>query len=462
MRSTITWRRNGLVALVAGAMGFAAAPALAVDVYIEFGATNRVCLGDCSDARATPQVLLGGTSKQQNNNYCGLRPLPGTLINFIPTGGTIGFNTSQFLIGMINESGGTTCGRVDAPGQKITVELGADTKAAGFNRIYGATIPIIIRSGDLAMQIVLDAGTDSARTLFVKAGSHIGSAQHTSPLSMDGDTWVCVDSGDCIVEIGDTSWTTMTFSADDGITGAAGEWSLGAARLNLTQGDLACGETVEIDDGAVSLTRLPNMCGNAPSNVCPVKIPYAISFDGATLDFFADYSLLETCTTDEGQNVTEEPAFEWTIAWDAGAIPVEGGDFPNAASTNGTVSYTAQLAELANRVPLSEQRFLDTDPWYNVDTCIGELTPVENVIDDQGFPIDGLALTLFPDDENADEPYARYDMSSLKGIQYGCFLERTVEVVESESCTTGTGEEICVQKTERIYVRGDWRVSSRL
>ena len=110
----------------------------------------------------------------------------------------------------------------------------------------------------------------------------------------------------------------------------------------------------------------------------------------------------------------------------------------------------------SERIPLTDQFFLSTDPVYTVDFCAGTAQ----------YTGDVLTGLILEDDPDSPGDYGRYDMSALPGIQYGCYLVRTYVVLDPELtapedyCDEVGEDEICVQVTEEGYVRGDW-VSTR-
>lgn len=200
-------------------------------------------------------------------------------------------------------------------------------------------------------------------------------------------------------------------------------------------GDLACGDE-DAETGA-SLRRLFNATGE--EGVDCTEIPYSLEFDGQTVTFLADYSVLP-------ENV--EPAFAFELPWRAEYVAVPAHlPIPYVANNN----PPALGGTFVQAVPLSTHKFDDGDARFLLDFCPGQPQYDGNDV------FTGLVLPVdFDASEGGDN-----DLSALPGFQYGCLIERKVEIVpDGESCPTSPDETganaICVKVTETGYLRGDW------
>jgi hypothetical protein len=135
-----------------------------------------------------------------------------------------------------------------------------------------------------------------------------------------------------------------------------------------------------------------------------------------------------------------------------------------ANTTRATEVPSTGSAVVDQFMPLSQQQFFEgvfvedgvekNDPVYYFAACQGQ-----PVYDDSRALID---LKLLGNSDDYDD----YDMSEyFAGIQYGCYLGRTITVLEPEACKAGNDDEdlkdteICVQRAENGYVRGDWTIT---
>jgi hypothetical protein len=220
-------------------------------------------------------------------------------------------------------------------------------------------------------------------------------------------------------------------------------------------GVLNCGdsETAPEEEGVTgTLTRLD-------TQDCTL-LDYSLDFDGQTLVFLADYSVLE-----EG----EFPEFRFDMAWAPEFVEVplhvavpytEGGDNPPPATNSGFSTFV-------QKVPLTVQWFEDPDNRFFLDYC-----PAKSISYDRPPNDDNVVGIVLQDEVESD---VDNDMSVLDGFQYGCLIKRTVEIVNDDVgvCPitalgdpkfTGptTAEAICVKVTESFYVRGDFGATRTL
>lgn len=245
-------------------------------------------------------------------------------------------------------------------------------------------------------------------------------------------------SGTYLVTISDVVFDELVFTS----TAASFEF----ANLSVTPaftGDLDCGES-EVEAGS-TLRRLNDV--DSPEE-CSDEIPSRLDFDGETLAFLADYEAIEGA----------EPAFAFDVAWRTEWVPLVP---PPQAIPYGGVNPPVVPTTTAE-APLSVQWFgpspdpdPPSNPPYFLDYCPGE----------PQFDEDGLLVALefpvdFDDDEDGDN-----DMSGLPGFQYGCLVNREVEIVaDPDLCPESGSTEglICVRVIESGYLRGDWRSTRRL
>jgi hypothetical protein len=345
-----------------------------------------------------------------------------------------GFKNGTNLIGLT----GTSCGRV-RNAQSLSIALGSELP--GQKMLLARLSFAFVNNVRVFLETLDEEGL--VETFEIRTGNYRSVAPTVDPAHVIN----CAASPCVLPLLGGAGlrWDTirMTTSLIPGQPGTAGEWSIGAgpSRIKLMDfvpdGDLACGDDTESTDGT-GLRRLFDVGVTDPED-CGPQIPYALTFGGETLEFIADYGVLDPGV---------EPAFEWQATWDPEAVPLTVGDE--------VIFNPGEGPTLGERVPLSDQYFQAIDPVFTVDMCAGEAQYEPDGLGGQTL----TGLVLVPDADHPEDPYGRYDMSpppdGLPGIQYGCYLERSILVLLPEACEITGEDELCVQVTEKGYVRGDW------
>jgi hypothetical protein len=458
-------------AMFAGFLALSA-PALALEADL-FVTGNQVCLGACSGegALATAQTLTGGTSK----TTCKLETTP-TLAKFsVAAPGNVGYNTTSF--GKHNpDKGGDNCVRTEK-NDVIEIALGtlfATDEQLQDLKIVRARVPILVRDGLLGLQINLFEGN-------VQVGTHAVTVGTETNAAADSTTICEATATICEAEI-EGKWDRMTFEASTGAGGTPGNFSIGKFTFTLSDselfdaGALACGASAILQDDdrqIISEMRRINDTADDKSNECgdePV-VPYVFTYDGKTMRFL-------TGDIPDDPTVYKEPAFELNVTWEPEAIDVT--DAVRATEVGNSVLPDGFM-------PLSQQQFYegtrskdfeDADPKYYFAACQGHPVYIEKTVDNKTISV--LSdLVLFPateevsteseDDGDSFKPLAAYDMSTyFEGTQYGCYLNRTIQILEPAMCglsddatdpKKNSSGKICVQRSEHGYVRGDFTLS---
>jgi hypothetical protein len=397
-------------------------------LYIEFD-PDRVRYA--IDAVNDPDVQPIARASQSD---CALTTTGPEYLVFAGSPAGAGFKNGSNFIGLK----GTSCGRVrDA--QMLSIAMGNELAGrkmtlARLSFAYANNVRVFVETFDEGVPV---------EKYEVRTGNY-----RSGPSTVDAAKTINCASSPCVLPLlggPGLRWDEMqmTTSLIAGQPGTAGEWSIGAgqSRIKLMDfipdGDLACGDDAEPAEGT-SLRRLFDVGVTDPEE-CGPEIPYALKFGGETIEFIADYGVLDPGV---------EPAFEWKATWDPEAVPLTAG--------NQVIFQPGDGPTLGERVPLSDQYFQAIDPVFTVDLCAGKAE-----YEPDGFGGQKLTgLVLVPDADHPEDPYGRYDMSpppnGLPGIQYGCYLERSFIVLPPEDCEITGEDELCVQVSERGYVRGDW------
>ena len=250
------------------------------------------------------------------------------------------------------------------------------------------------------------------------------------------------------------SWDSVTITSITGNRSSeSGAFALADSEFNWAQGDLDCLDSVQSGAGSggsnATLTRLFGI----NEDVSCTKIPYRLDFDGETVEFLADYGVLDP---------EVEPAFAvdliWGIEFVTATTPAAQA-FDSAFDPNppAYLAIGTPPSTFVQAVPLSVQWFNDADRKYFLDYCPGQ--PTFAVADD---PASLNKLDFPPGFDSSTN-----DMADLPGFQFGCLVNRAVQIVgDSVACPQGadvTGPDaICVTVKETVYLRGDWTATRTL
>jgi hypothetical protein len=417
--------RSSIVAVAAsviGSLGLTQAQA-AETIYL------KPSVGTITYADQTENLRGSGA------NGCVLNTATLTLLTFAGTGtgvGPVGYNTRDRLIGVNGTASGSPCTQIRI-GQGVQVGLGSQFQV-NETKLLSATI-----------------GLKASPKATVRIQTFRGAA---TPVH-DRDNLVCVR--DCSFALDGTNdldttttqpkqWDYVVITSKTGSSSSeSGAFSLRDSQFVVSfvpEGALNC-DPSSPDNSAVDyavdsdtttnkvvLRRLPDV-GSASTDC--TSIPYRLDFDGQFSEFLADYSALPPGA---------QPAFEWKAEWDPEEVAV-----PLVAALEVPVVEDT----FAGLIPLTLQRFLATDPQYAVDLCVG--TPQYDT-NDTADESDDLLLNV------SLVSGVDYDMSSLPGTQYGCYLKRKVTVLSPTPVACPDGQCVPYQVIESGYVRGDW-VSTR-
>lgn len=370
--------------------------------------------------------------------------------SLVTDGSLLGFSGSSTpgilplleLIGLKNR-----CGQV-GDGEFLRIQLGSDERLSD-QKVVEAELGLAIHQ---SVRILIEARNDGelVQEFEVVAGSYVGeptTSDHvlSCPISLFHACRVPLSAAGL-------RFNELVFRSDAKDRWGFGAWSLGrtASKFRLLDfdpdGDLDCGDTVA-DTGVVG--QRTDDVGQAGGEC--TKIPYALSFDGQTVAFLADYGALEQGT---------EPAFAFAVDWrtevlqvpQTAAVPYSGENPPSTPAT------------VVQQVPFSVQWFgLETDPeaaelagiTYLADSCPGQ--PVY----EEGNPLP-IDLTFPPEFDRSEN--GPNDMSlDLPGFQFGCVVSRVLERVANESCDEmPAADQICVSAQEILRVQGDWTATRTL
>jgi hypothetical protein len=424
------WGVCAVVAVLASVAGAVPAQAATTLELSRDGSIAKVELKDNGSVTAT-QVVAPGASD------CAIEDQDGPLLDFGAVGarGLAGFHNNSG-IGLARTSQGEPCGHVRAT-ESLSLDLGpalSDRKIAGASvtvRFYRNTRVEIDDGSSIVRRVKFGYGGTDTDTITVK---HFTCSTNpcTIPIPFPQEGPAQLNADGLAIEV--------TQAAGGAESGAL---TLTGAVFTLSEpfepdGDLNCTDENYASDGDGSITRLFDVDSESPE--C-TALPYRLSFDGQTLTFEADYTVL--------QGVEPQFAFEATWYPELIAFPGTGN---NAVMVVGPENPPADKSTFLQAVPLSTQQFLGTDPEYFVDFCPG--TPE--------FDASGIKTVVFPSGFEVDN-----DMSDFPGFQYGCLIERTVEILDHtdptiegiEACAGKADDEICVRVREKGYLRGDWKLT---
>jgi hypothetical protein len=360
------------------------------------------------------------------------------LLHLTSPSGAIGWRPQDARIGVNGVSSGEPCTQI-RDGQSIKLALGTMLQTQG-QQVVSATVMTVVENkpADLVVTARLAGGSESPVHHFEQECG-VGSCEIDLP------------------RVPGKVWDELSISVAAKPTGESGTLSLTDAEFELLpfvpEGDLACNEGDT--EGGATLRRLDDIdlaAGNGESKACEKLLPYRLDFDGSTLAFLVDYSVIA------GDEV--EPTFAFEVTWNTEWVPAP---FPSAVEYYpGFNPPSSPQTTIVQSVPLSVQQFLETDELYLLDMCPGE--PEFGPIDPNDTESEiGLIGMAFPADFN-DSEGGPNDMSTFTGFQFGCLADRKIEIVSEGDCPESADSpgSVCVRVTETGFLRGDWTVTRAL
>jgi hypothetical protein len=291
-------------------------------LQLHLGASDSFGFRDADSSQPTGySTSLSQTQAIGNGSGCRLSPTSGSLVSLssAPSGSSVGFVSDAIGVRTNSEGNGQPCGRIDAPGQALTMDLNLAGKVIDY-----AELDIELKFGGTVMvNGYLDGTQVGAPATYSSVGSDSG------PDSGDGDNYrvrfprsgfTAVDrlvfsivgsTGGASLE-GGADGTQPCDPADAGECGPVGS-SLGQTlttndslfHLINADGILDCGDSASQTNAGITTTvaRLDNVSGNC------TPIPYNQDSSGTCTGGFLQCIFLQKDL--DGQQVQ----FFWTVTW---------------------------------------------------------------------------------------------------------------------------------------------------
>jgi len=306
---------------------------------LALGTTDQLTFHE-PDGAGGYEVSAAGTQSISTSSGCRLAPAVGDLVAFsaAPNSAFPGFVSDAIGVRGTGDGNGQPCGRIDAPGQKLTLDLGGvlDGKVIDY-----AEIDLELKFGATATITGFLGGTPVLAQNYSSTGSDSG------PDSADGDNYRVrfPQTGTTTADRLDISIFTPTGGASleggadgtpacDGLDSpaCAGDGSLGGpSNLNTTDtlfhllevdGVLDCNETAPTQGGGGTPTNILERLDNVDGAAC-TPIPFNLDSGpgvgaGCPIDS-------PQCILLQKDLLGQDARFFWTVTWVA-----ESAEYPEA------------------------------------------------------------------------------------------------------------------------------------
>ena len=427
----------------------AGAPADRIHFVPAQGAPETVFIRDLRDLGGGPKDSCA-LALSDNGSSANVPPNESRLLSLGGGDGkTVGFNKSKDQVGIREQKRGTDCGRV-VSGQSVVLTLGSRLAAAQLKAVrsqLGFTV-----KKNVVVRIEAVAGGGAPLLFFLRSGNSVIRGEGHPPAGISLQDWnggvppapanvyncnPSSDSGpdaDAICQINglEAIWDQLTLRSSGSVDG---EFAIGPVassfELAAISGVLDCGDTSitaedETSGATAFLRRLENV---GPVQQC-TPIPYVLRWKDQQVQFLANY-------------LGQDTAYVWHTDWAPENIadlrPADDHNTPEVDERAVLVGEGNAAGTATARIPPSQQRFLEDDPLYYVDLCLGEL-------ERDGT---GKVIGLLPPTEGFP------DLSELDGSQYGCWFVRELRYDPLDENGVPLGAD-WVQLRETGILFGDW------